>query len=233
MKEMDLRDRIALFIRNPFIRHKKRSPEEFWALKHVSFDVYNGDFLGIIGSNGAGKSTLLKIISRITPPTEGEIILRGKVTSLLEIGTGFNPELTGRENVFLNGTIMGMRHSEIQKKFHEIIRFADIGKFIDIPINYYSSGMTTRLAFSVASHLDPDILMLDEVMSVGDAQFSKKSMSKMQELHKKGKAVIFVSHNMEIIRSLCNKVLYLKKGAVVMFGETDSVISNYLTSVTS
>ncbi len=203
---------------------------EFWALKDVNFTVEQGEVLGIIGRNGAGKSTLLKILSQITPPTTGEIKLRGRVGSLLEVGTGFHPELTGRENIYLNGAILGMRKKEIEKKFDEIVEFAGIGQFLDTPVKRYSSGMYVRLAFAVAAHLEPDILIIDEVLAVGDVEFQKKCLGKMEDVtNKDGRTVLFVSHNMSAIEHLCQKCIYLEKGTIRMIGETRDVVSSYLT----
>jgi len=204
------------------------NPSEFWALKDVNFKVEQGEVLGIIGRNGAGKSTLLKILSQITPPTTGEIRLRGRVGSLLEVGTGFHPELSGRENIFLNGSILGMRKKEIEKKFDEIVEFSGIGKFLDTPVKRYSSGMYVRLAFSVAAHLEPDILIVDEVLAVGDAEFQKKCLGKMEDVTKKdGRTVIFVSHNMGAIRSLCSRCVLLDKGQVLYDGEVSKALGAY------
>src|SRR3989344_5695066 len=218
-----LRDVLMNVIKSPFSFLKTKvkqvagfeKKEDFWALKDVSFDVKKGEVVGIIGANGAGKSTLLKIISQITPPTTGEIILRGRVGSLLEVGTGFHPELTGRENIFLNGAILGMKKKEIAKKFDEIVEFADIGKFLDYPVKYLSSCMFCRFAFSVAAHIEPDILIIDEVLAVGDAEFQKKCLGKMEEVtRKEGRTVLFVSHNMAAIQSLCKKTILIEKGKV-------------------
>jgi lipopolysaccharide transport system ATP-binding protein len=202
--------------------------EEFWALKDVSFEVKRGEVLGIIGRNGAGKSTLLKILSRITEPTKGRIEINGRVASLLEVGTGFHPELTGRENIFLNGAILGMTRSEIRRKFDEIVAFAEVEKFLDTPVKRYSSGMYVRLAFAVAAHLEPEILIVDEVLAVGDAAFQKKCLGKMGEVGKSGRTVLFVSHNMEALLRLCPKALYLVNGELQMIGDTQNVINNYL-----
>ncbi len=186
--------------------------EEFWALRNVSFEVKEGEVLGIIGPNGAGKSTLLKVLSRITEPTEGRVVLRGRVASLLEVGTGFHPELTGRENIFLNGAVLGMTQREIRKKFDEIVSFAEIERFLDTPVKQYSSGMYVRLAFAVAAHLEPEILIIDEVLAVGDAAFQKKCLGKMSEVARGGRTILFVSHNQAAIRSLCTHGLVLRKG---------------------
>src|SRR5690349_19497810 len=186
--------------------------EEFWALKDVTFDIEQGDRVGIIGRNGAGKSTLLKVLSRITEPSSGRITIRGRVASLLEVGTGFHPELTGRENVFLNGSILGMSRVEIRKKFDEIIEFAEIEKFLDTPVKRYSSGMYVRLAFAVAAHLEPEILIVDEVLAVGDAQFQKKCLGKMRDVAQGGRTILFVSHNMAAIQNLCSSIIWLDRG---------------------
>jgi ABC-type polysaccharide/polyol phosphate transport system ATPase subunit len=200
---------------------------DFWALRDVSFDVQQGEILGIIGRNGAGKSTLLKILSRITEPTAGEAILRGRVASLLEVGTGFNPELTGRENIYLNGTILGMKKREIIAKLDEIIAFSEIEEFIDTPVKRYSSGMYVRLAFAVAAHLEPEILIVDEVLAVGDAEFQKKCLGKMQDVGKGGRTVLFVSHNMGAVQTLCNKACYLQMGQLKAHGEVDAMVGQY------
>jgi lipopolysaccharide transport system ATP-binding protein len=201
-----------------------------WALRDVSFEIKPGEVIGVIGQNGAGKSTLLKILSRITYPTGGRVELNGRVSSLLEVGTGFHPELTGRENVYLNGTILGMTRSEIARKFEEIVDFSGVSKFIDTPVKFYSSGMAVRLAFSVAAHLEPEILLIDEVLSVGDAAFQKKSLGKMEEVSKQGRTVLFVSHNMGAVRSLCSRGLLLEEGVLLKDDRVDSVINTYLSS---
>jgi lipopolysaccharide transport system ATP-binding protein len=232
-----LRDVIANTLTHPFrfLKHRAKSAlgintrEEFWALRGVSFNVHKGEVIGIVGSNGAGKSTLLKILTGITPPTEGEITMSGKVVSLLEVGTGFHPELTGRENIFLNGAILGMSKKEIARKFEKIVTFAGIEKFLDTPVKRYSSGMYVRLAFSVAAHLEPDILIVDEVLAVGDAEFQAKCLGKMEEVTRdEGRTIIFVSHNMEAIERLCKKTILLKNGKIQVFGETADVIAQYL-----
>ena len=205
----------------------RNSTEEFYALRDVSFEVRQGDRVGIIGRNGAGKSTLLKILSRITEPTEGRVAIVGRVASLLEVGTGFHPELTGRENIFLNGAILGMTRVDIKRNFDEIVAFADIEKLLDTPVKRYSSGMYVRLAFAVAAHLEPDILVVDEVLAVGDAQFQKKCLGKMEEAGKEGRTVLFVSHNMTTISSLCEKGLLLDKGCLVKKGSASDVILEY------
>jgi lipopolysaccharide transport system ATP-binding protein len=202
--------------------------EEFWALKDVSFEIKQGDRVGIIGRNGAGKSTLLKILSRITEPTEGRIKIKGRVASLLEVGTGFHPELTGRENIFLNGAILGMGKAEIARKFDEIVAFAEVEKFLDTPVKRYSSGMYVRLAFAVAAHLEPEILIVDEVLAVGDAQFQQKCLGKMEDVGKEGRTVLFVSHNMGLIQQLCSKGFYLDQGKIVAGGSAESTINLYL-----
>lgn len=207
--------------------------EEFWALRDVSFEVRHGDRIGIIGRNGAGKSTLLKILSRITEPTTGSVRIKGRVASLLEVGTGFHPELTGRENIFLNGAILGMGRAEIKKKFDEIVDFAEIERFLDTPVKRYSSGMYVRLAFAVAAHLEPEILVVDEVLAVGDAQFQKKCLGKMEDVsNREGRTVLFVSHNMGAMNNLCGKGILLEQGKLVCFGEIKTVIDKY-SSVTS
>ncbi len=204
------------------------SEDAFWALRDVSFSVSHGEVLGIIGHNGAGKSTLLKILSRITDPTVGAVILNGRVASLLEVGTGFHQDLTGRENIYMNGTILGMSKREIDRKFDEIVDFSGVEKFIDTPIKRYSSGMKVRLAFSVAAHLEPEILVIDEVLAVGDAAFQKKCLGKMHHVAVQGRTVLFVSHQLEALSKLCNRALLLERGMVVKEGETDDVISTYL-----
>lgn len=206
--------------------------EEFWALRNASFEVNRGDAVGIIGRNGAGKSTLLKVLSRITEPTEGKVTLRGRVASLLEVGTGFHPELTGRENVYLNGAILGMSRAEISRKFDEIVSFAEVERFIDTPIKRYSSGMYVRLAFSVAAHLEPEILIIDEVLAVGDATFQKKCLEKMREISKtSGLTILFVSHQLGVLCQLCKNSVVLQKGSVVYCGETSKAIPHYLEDI--
>lgn len=200
-----------------------------WALKDVSFEIKRGEVVGIIGRNGAGKSTILKILSRITYPTTGMVEMRGRVGSLLEVGTGFHPELTGRENVYLNGTILGMRKVEVDRKFDEIIEFSGVEKFIDTPVKRYSSGMKVRLAFSVAAHLDPEILLVDEVLAVGDVGFQKKCLGKMHDVAQEGRTVLFVSHVMQAVRHLCDRTLYVESGKIVSDGSTHAVIRDYLT----
>lgn len=227
---LTLRDSLSNMFRNPK-RLFTKEEDYFWALSNLSFDVNKGEILGIIGKNGAGKSTLLKIISRITPPTKGIIKLRGRMASLLEVGTGFHPELTGRENIYLNGAILGMTRRDISNKFDEIVSFSEIDNFLDMPVKHYSSGMYTRLAFSVAAHLDPEILMVDEVLSVGDAAFQKKSLGKMRDVSNIGRTILFVSHNLSAIANLCNKVVYLKNGKIIKIGPPNSVIETYLEDI--
>jgi lipopolysaccharide transport system ATP-binding protein len=205
--------------------------EEFWALKDVSLEIKQGELVGIIGRNGAGKTTLLKVLSRITEPTEGRVLLRGRVASLLEVGTGFHPELTGRENVFLNGAILGMTQREIRKKFDEIVTFAGVERFLDTPVKRYSSGMYIRLAFAVAAHLEPEILIVDEVLAVGDAEFQKKCLGKMGEVARGGRTVVFVSHNMAAMKSLTRRGIVLDAGRVVFSGTTEHVIQHYLQMI--
>lgn len=206
------------------------SKSDFWALNNVSFDVQAGDRVGIVGRNGAGKSTLLKILSRIVDPTKGRIEINGRLASLLEVGTGFHPELSGRENVFLNGSILGMSRSEIARKFEEIVAFAEVGKFIDTPVKRYSSGMYVRLAFAVAAHLEPEILVVDEVLAVGDSEFQKKCIGKMKEVSSDGRTILFVSHNMAAVQNLCNKSIFLKHGELVDYGDTSLILPKYLKS---
>jgi lipopolysaccharide transport system ATP-binding protein len=208
--------------------------EDFWALRDVSFEIKQGEVVGIIGRNGAGKSTLLKILSRITEPTKGRVRIKGRVASLLEVGTGFHPELTGRENVYLNGAILGMSRAEIKKKFDEIVAFAEVEKFLDTPVKRYSSGMYVRLAFAVAAHLEPEILIVDEVLAVGDAQFQKKCLGKMQDVStKQGRTVLFVSHNMQAISQLCSSAILLQNGELDLCNETSEVIAKYFSSKAS
>jgi len=232
-----LRDVITENLKHPLkaLRNTKRSltgenrHEAFWALKNINLSIQKGEVVGIIGANGAGKSTLLKILTGITPPTEGEIIINGNVASLLEVGTGFHPELTGRENIYLNGAILGMPKKDIAKKFNQIVEFSGIEKFLDTPVKRYSSGMYVRLAFSVAAHLEPDILLVDEVLAVGDAEFQRKCLGKMDEVTKLGgRTIVFVSHNMDAISQLCTKTALIEKGKIVAFGDTDKIIALYL-----
>jgi lipopolysaccharide transport system ATP-binding protein len=202
-----------------------------WALQDINFEIKRGEVVGIIGKNGAGKSTLLKILSKVTTPTKGSIKVKGRIASLLEVGTGFHPELTGRENIFLNGAILGMGKSEIRAKFDEIVDFSGIGKYIDTPVKRYSSGMYVRLAFAVAAHLEPEILIVDEVLAVGDADFQKKCLGKMKDVSQEGRTVLFVSHNMRVISSLCPKSIFLEKGRVKRISNTDIVINDYLSNI--
>jgi lipopolysaccharide transport system ATP-binding protein len=208
-------------------------PNSFWGLKNISFSVQPGEVVGIVGSNGAGKSTLLKILSRITEPTSGRAILRGRVVSLLEVGTGFHPELSGRENIFLNGAILGMKRAEIAAKFDEIVAFAEVGPFLDTPVKRYSSGMYVRLAFAVAAHLEPEILVIDEVLAVGDAAFQKKCLGKMSDVARAGRTVLFVSHNMQALQSLCGRGIYLESGMVAAVGTAQAVVAEYLSKISS
>jgi lipopolysaccharide transport system ATP-binding protein len=220
-----VRDTVRLARGNQIVQGDK--VEEFWALKNVSFEVKKGDVIGIVGRNGAGKSTLLKILSQITDPTVGRAWIDGRVASLLEVGTGFHPELTGRENIFLNGAVLGMSKAEVKSRFDEIIAFAEVEQFLDTPIKRYSSGMYVRLAFAVAAHLEPEILIVDEVLSVGDAQFQKKCLGKINDVAKAGRTVLFVSHNIVAVRSLCSRALLLDKGKIVLDGEVDEVAERY------
>lgn len=226
------RDTLMGMVRKPveLITGHQLEKEKFWALKDVSFDINPGEVVGIIGRNGSGKSTLLKVLSRITDPTTGEIIMRGKVASLLEVGTGFHPELTGRENVFFNGAILGMSQKEIRSKFKEIVEFSEVEQFLDTPVKFYSSGMYVRLAFAVAAHLDPDILIIDEVLAVGDAAFQEKCLGKMKDVASQGRTVLFVSHSMPSIKSLCNKAVWMDKGQVREQGDLETVTDHYATS---
>ncbi|MEH2455810.1 ABC transporter ATP-binding protein [Nostoc sp.] len=219
---------LGTLIQNPKSKIQN-SQEEFWALKDVSFEIKQGDRVGIIGRNGAGKSTLLKILSRITEPTQGSIKIKGRVASLLEVGTGFHPELTGRENIYLNGAILGMGKVEIKRKFDEIVAFAEVEKFLDTPVKRYSSGMYVRLAFAVAAHLEPEILIVDEVLAVGDAQFQKKCLGKMEDVGKEGKTVLFVSHNMATVTTLCQRAIWLVNGQVNLEGNVEQITSKYLS----
>ncbi|PCI30365.1 ABC transporter ATP-binding protein [Candidatus Wolfebacteria bacterium] len=234
---VSLRDVIMNVLKSPFkhVKHKAKSVfgkadnEEFWALKDINVTIKKGEIIGIIGANGAGKSTLLKLLSKITPPTTGEIRMNGRVASLLEVGTGFHPELTGRENIFLNGAILGMTKKEIVERFDDIIEFSGVEKFLDTPVKRYSSGMYVRLAFAVAAHMEPDILIVDEVLAVGDAEFQKKSLGKLDSVSKKdGRTILFVSHNMSAIQRLCKRCILLEGGEIKMVGETKKVIDFYL-----
>jgi lipopolysaccharide transport system ATP-binding protein len=230
-----LREQLARSIRKPLelLRGERTQPREFWALSDVTFNIHPGQVVGVIGRNGAGKSTLLKVLSRVTEPTTGRIELRGRIASLLEVGTGFHPELTGRENVYLNGTILGMRKREIDRKFDEIIDFAEVEQFIDTPVKRYSSGMYVRLAFAVAAHLDPEILVVDEVLAVGDTEFQRKCLGKMGDVAQEGRTVLFVSHNMPAVRGLCSRGILLHQGKVALDADTDTAIAAYLAGMTT
>ena len=233
-----LRDSIADAAAAPFTwinasRQPATTPDDFWALRDVSFDVGAGEVVGIIGRNGAGKSTLLKILSRITEPTTGRVTLQGRVASLLEVGTGFHPELTGRENIFLNGAILGMTRQEIRRNFDAIVAFAEVERFLDTPVKRYSSGMYVRLAFAVAAHLEPDIFVIDEVLAVGDAEFQKKCLGKMHEVSRGGRTVLFVSHNMAAVQALCSRAVWLERGSVAATGPTADVVASYLQAAHS
>ena len=230
-----LRDVAAQRARKLFGRGKDDSAalqEEFWALKDLSFEIKRGEVLGVIGRNGAGKSTLLKILSRITEPTTGRVTIRGKVASLLEVGTGFHPELTGRENIFLNGTILGMTREEIKRKFDEIIAFAEVEKFLDTPVKRYSSGMNVRLAFAVAAHLEPEILIIDEVLAVGDMEFQQRCLGKIDSIAHSGRTVLFVSHNMPAVATLCTRGLVLENGKLIADGDIAKAVSTYTAHAT-
>lgn len=226
-----LREAMTGVLRAPFKRLRRNGGSDadtIWALKEVSFEVSPGEVVGIIGRNGAGKSTLLKILSRITEPTTGRVELYGRIGSLLEVGTGFHPELTGRENIFLNGAVLGMRRNEIARKFDEIVAFAEIDRFLDTPVKHYSSGMYMRLAFAVAAHLEPEILLVDEVLAVGDARFQAKCLGKMSAVANEGRTVLFVSHNMPAVQGLCERVIWLREGEIAEEGEPGRVVQNYL-----
>jgi lipopolysaccharide transport system ATP-binding protein len=225
-----LRDVIADRFKGMFRRSIVPTAEDFWALKDVSFEIQQGQVVGIIGRNGAGKSTMLKLLSRIMKPTEGRVRLRGRVASLLEVGTGFHPELTGRENIFLNGAILGMSRAEIRQKFDEIVAFAEIEQFLDTPVKRYSSGMYVRLAFAVAAHLEPEILVVDEVLAVGDAEFQKKCLGKMRDVATGGRTILFVSHNMQAVSLLCSRGLLINGGSLVFDGSTPEAIDRYLST---
>ena len=229
------REMLTSSLTTPFMRWRKlvgevAEDERFWALKDVNFEVQRGDVLGIIGRNGAGKSTLLKILSRITDPTEGEVLIHGRIASLLEVGTGFHPELTGRENIFLNGAILGMSRLEIKQKFDQIVSFAEVEKFLDTPVKRYSSGMYVRLAFAIAAHLEPDILIVDEVLAVGDAEFQNKCLNKMDDVRGNGRTVVIVSHNIPMISELCRTAIWIDKGQIVKQGDFREITSDYLTN---
>jgi lipopolysaccharide transport system ATP-binding protein len=225
-----LRDSLAAAGRRALRRDHRPHYEEIWALRDISFEVAEGEVLGVIGRNGAGKSTLLKILTRITTPTEGRATIRGRVGSLLEVGTGFHPELTGRENVFLNGSVLGMKRREIVRKFPEIVEFAGVEQFIDTPVKRYSSGMSVRLAFAVAAHLEPEVLLVDEVLAVGDAEFQQRCLGRMEDLSESGRTVLFVSHNMQTIARLCDRTILLDKGSIVRDGSSAEVVAHYLQS---
>lgn len=228
-RELTLANTVSNFVKKPFSRKTKPKYDDriLWALKDVNFEVNQGDTLGIIGSNGAGKSTLLKILSRIVKPTNGKVKLNGRVGCLIEVGTGFHPELSGRENLYLNGAIIGMKKREVRKKFDEIIAFAEIERFIDTPVKFYSSGMYMRLAFSIAAHLDPDILVIDEVLAVGDAAFQDKCIEKINEVAANGQTILFVSHSDGQLHKICDKGLYLVDGQVKNFGNMKTVLREY------
>jgi lipopolysaccharide transport system ATP-binding protein len=235
-KNPTLRDALAQAVRRPIERilhpgAATHHSEVLWALRNVDLEVLHGETLGIIGRNGAGKSTLLKLLSHITEPTEGRIEIRGRVGSLLEVGTGFHPELTGRENIMLNGAILGMSRAEVKSKFDEIVEFSEVSRFLDTPVKRYSSGMYVRLAFAVAAHLDPDVLIVDEVLAVGDVAFQRKCLGKMEDVAGRGRTVLFVSHNMQTVRSLCSRAIELVDGRVVNSGDTASVVSDYMSRV--
>src|SRR6266446_4563540 len=228
-----LRHALERFVRSPLSVFRRAKEETFWALKDVSLEVKEGEVLGLIGRNGAGKTTLLKILSRITRPTSGWAEIHGRVGSLLEVGTGFHPELTGRENTFLSGAILGMGKAEIERKFDEIVAFAELEKFIDTPVKHYSSGMYIRLAFAVAAHLEPEILLVDEVLAVGDINFQKKCLGKMGDVARAGRTVVLVSHNINQIRRLCHRVVWIDDGSVRQNGPTHEVVSAYESAMLS
>lgn len=223
-----IKDDFAKLIKKPFGGTAREERETFWALKNINFHVNQGETFGIVGKNGSGKSTLLKILSRIVDPSSGTIKINGKVASLLEVGTGFHPELTGRENIYFNGSMIGMTKQEIAKKFDEIVDFSEVEKFLDTPVKFYSSGMFVRLAFAVAAHLDSEILILDEVLSVGDASFQRKSMNKMLEIAKDGRTILFVSHSMSSVQEICSRAMWLKNGKIKMIGNTEEITEAYL-----
>ena len=227
------REVVADGVKNLFTKkiEEEISHEDFWALKGVSFKIEEGDRVGIIGSNGAGKSTLLKVLSRITEPTEGKIAIKGRVASLLEVGTGFHPELSGRENIFLNGAILGMKRQDIKNQFDAIVDFAGVEKFLDTPVKRYSSGMYVRLGFAISAHLEPEILIVDEVLAVGDAEFQRKCLGKMKDASTSGRTILFVSHNLTAVQGLCNKAMFMQKGQLIEMGETNQVMATYLSHV--
>jgi lipopolysaccharide transport system ATP-binding protein len=224
-----IKDDFAKLIKKPFGGGQQTEKETFWALKDINFQVNQGESFGIVGKNGSGKSTLLKILSRIVDPSSGTVKLHGKVASLLEVGTGFHPELTGRENIYFNGSMIGMSKQEITRKFNEIVEFSGVEQFLDTPVKFYSSGMYVRLAFSVAAHLESEILIIDEVLSVGDAAFQKKSLAKMNSIAKEGRTILFVSHSMSSVKQLCSKALLLEKGRIKYMGEAEFVTNQYLS----
>lgn len=231
-KYQNLKESVSGFFGELFTsKDDEETKEVFWALRNVSFDIEQGDRIGIVGSNGAGKSTLLKILSRITEPTSGQVKVNGRMASLLEVGTGFHPDLTGRENIFLNGAILGMKQHEIRSQFDEIVSFAGIEKFLDTPVKRYSSGMYVRLGFAIAAHLEPEILIVDEVLAVGDSEFQKKCLGKMKDVSSSGRTILFVSHNSTAIQGLCNKAAFLQKGNLVKYGEVGEVLHDYMTSI--
>ncbi len=227
-----LRESLAHVGRRVVGKEHRPPAEEIWALKDASFSVDQGEVLGVIGKNGAGKSTLLKILTRITSPTEGQAVIRGRVGSLLEVGTGFHPELTGRENTFLNGSVLGMTRKEVRSKLDDIVDFSGVSKFLDTPVKRYSSGMYVRLAFSVAAHLEPEILLVDEVLSVGDAEFQKRCLGRMEDLSREGRTVVFVSHNMQVLSRLCDRAILLQEGRISRDGPSEEVVAFYLQNVT-
>ena len=226
-----LRDSLAATLRRVGRRDRRPHYEEIWALRDISLEIREGEVLGIIGHNGAGKSTLLKILTQITTPTTGRAEIRGRVGSLLEVGTGFHPELTGRENVFLNGAVLGMKRREIQGKFRDIVEFAGVEQFIDTPVKRYSSGMSVRLAFAVAAHLEPEILLVDEVLAVGDAEFQRRCLGRMDDLGQSGRTIVFVSHQMQAVAQLCERAVLLDHGTVVQDGPSNDIVARYLQSV--
>ncbi len=234
IRQATLKDHLSASVKRMFNRNGRAGggKEDIWVLKDITMEVKQGELLGIIGHNGAGKSTLLKVLSRITTPTSGYFRINGRISSLLEVGTGFHPELTGRENIFLNGAILGMRKEEIKRKFDEIVAFAETGRFIDTPVKRYSSGMYVRLAFAVAAHLEPEILLVDEVLAVGDAAFQKKCLGKMGDVAKEGRTVLFVSHNMIAVNSLCERSIWLNNGEIAEDGPSASVVKAYLAQAT-
>lgn len=225
-----LRDSITNKLKSIFVRKNNPKLQEFWALKDINMTIDRGDRLAIIGRNGSGKSTLLKILSRITVPTKGKITIKGKVASLLEVGTGFHPELTGKENIFLNGSLLGMTKHEIRKKYDEIVNFAGIEGFLETPVKHYSSGMSVRLGFAVAAHLEPDIMIVDEVLAVGDDVFQRKCISKMKEVSRQGRTIIFITHNMKMI-DFCNKGIYLEKGKLIPTNDINDCVDKYLNNM--